>query len=335
MDDAAPTFAAPAPAASAPTAPTFAALSVGPDTPGREIPAPPDRIAMVLFSPDGSLVATASRETKRPVVVRRVSDLSIVATIEPKGNRDEKCRRLAFSPDGTRLASIWEITSIRSTAAKPFEVRAHSVATGFQLGSVAYARDDDQPTSVYFSVDGEYVVVRPRGTSGSLDTYVFYDATMKKPLATYSARNDVETDEEYKAFAAAVSASIGGVDVRLDPQNEFRGGRFDRDRRVGDHMPLVATIGGVPRDVAMCRGVYFVGMVYDVSRDGGSLAIGTTDGGVRLFDLADPISALRESRAAASLPSDVCASISNFVGPNVPVVDLRELDGAYYRHLGD
>ena len=252
------------------------------------VPGPADRQGGVSFSPDGTSFAVPRQVTG--VTIRDVETGAKIITL--KGH-DATIRRMAFSPDGTRLAG--------SAGSGPGDPQANrtvpvwDVTTGELV--MTLTGHSDQVSAVAYSPDGR------RLATGSWDgTVRLWDAFSGKELHAVDVGSEV--------FALAFSPDgrwlVSGDDGdkslivwdadTLERRGELRGHTdVIQDVAFGpDGKVVTASLDGTAkiwdlesrRELATLRGHSGAILGVAVSPDGALVATGSLDGTAKLWDLA-------------------------------------------------
>jgi len=234
------------------------------------------KIRELVFSPDGSRIATASDDLH--ATIWRVADGTQVATMTMEG----AVLTLAWSPDGKRLAGgSYETT-----------IAVWDAATGAALAHMNGHKDSVE--SVRFDHTGKRLL------SGSRDnTAMIWDAATGKPLATLPVAHHIieaqwspddaliATRDEHGditlfsgdgTFIAVLAGHTGSLaEVAFSPTGaQLASIALDGDLRLWhlDPMPALVTLAGPSQP--MWRGTF--------SPDGKLAAVTAADGIVRVYD---------------------------------------------------
>jgi WD40 repeat protein/class 3 adenylate cyclase/type II secretory pathway predicted ATPase ExeA len=251
------------------------------------VPGPADRQGGVSFSPDGTSFAVPGQVTG--VTIRDVETGAKIITL--KGH-DATIRRMAFSPDGTRLAGsdgsgqgntwvktvpVWDVTTgelvmtlrghtgpVSAVAYSPDGLR---LATGSWDGTVRlwdafsgkelHALDVGDPVfALAFSPDGRWLVA---GDDGD-ESLTVWDADTLDRRGELRGHTDVIQDVAFGPDGTVVTASIDNTAKIWDLESR--------------------------RELATLRGHSGPLLGVAVSPDGTLVATGSLDGTAKLWDLA-------------------------------------------------
>ncbi|HEX5748684.1 MAG TPA: hypothetical protein VFZ09_20760 [Archangium sp.] len=214
------------------------------------------------FSPDGTLIVTASSDGKARLW--RVTGLGEPVVLE--GHKDE-VRTAAFSPEGERLV----------TASADGTARVWRVSDGREL--LAPLAHEDDVRSAAFSPDGERIL-----TVSSDGTIREWRAADGAPLRVWKLSRDGDMTVRYPDGAGALRVPRGNgktlSSAALSPDGELlvttAWDKTPRVWRARDGMPLF-TLHGHTGTVQSAR----------FSRDGRFLVTASSDGTVRLWRAGD------------------------------------------------
>jgi WD40 repeat protein len=252
------------------------------------VPGPADRQGGVSFSPDGTSFAVPGQVTG--VTIRDVETGAKIITLQ---GHDATIRRMAFSPDGTRLAGsagsgpgdpqanrtvpVWDVTSgelVKTLAGHDDQVSAvayspdgRRLATGSWDGTVrlwdAFSgkelRAVDVGSEVFplaFSPDGRWLVSGDDGDK----SLIVWDADTLERRGVLRGHDDVIQDVAFGPDGKVVTASFDGTAKIWDLESR--------------------------RELATLRGHSGPILGVAVSPDGALVATGSLDGTAKLWDLA-------------------------------------------------
>lgn len=237
-------------------------------------------ISALAFSPDGASLATASRD--HLVKVWNLATGQATVTI---AGAEEQVNALAFSGDGQRLA-------IGETALKFRVVR---VADGAVLSELAHP---DAVTDLAFSPDGSMIAVGGQQNGGAV-----YSLATGKARFAFRGRSAQFSKDGRTLLVANGAGSLAVLDARS--------GKERTTASTAPHLPyaslsadgsLAASWNGTEADVRLWQPVSLKGLAVlkgpgqgpsrprvvglALSADGKHLVTGSTDGMVRLWNVA-------------------------------------------------
>jgi WD40 repeat protein len=251
------------------------------------VPGPADRLGGVSFSPDGRSFAVPRQHSG--VTIRDVETGARIITL--KGH-DATIRRMAFSPDGTRLVggSGSNLANKNVTT-----VPVWDVTTGELV--MTLTGHDNVVSDVAYSPDGRRIA-----TSSYDQTVRLWDALSGKELGVVDARSPayalafsadgrflVATNDKRKSLVVwdADSLELLGElrghtkvlqDVASGPNGKVVTASWDGTAKIWD------LASG--RELALLRGHSGAVMAVAVSPDGALVATGSLDGTAKLWDTA-------------------------------------------------
>ena len=246
-----------------------------------------DEVVALAYRPDGKLMATASRDATVRLWKAEAAPEGENAIAVLTGHRDGVLA-LAFSPDGARLATGSTDRTVRLwDVAAPRDPRPAGVLDGHALSVAAVAFSPDGATLASASKDRSVRIWDPASGQALVTLYGHEDAIeglafAPKGGALYSAAADKTVRWWQLPSAASLPSSVGWeseiVRLALSPDGKYlAAGSFSSDIPVWDtsrRRLLHRLPGNVPPSMALA------------SNNDGSLAVGGTDGAVRLWDMA-------------------------------------------------
>jgi WD40 repeat protein/serine/threonine protein kinase len=251
------------------------------------VPGPANRQGGVSFSPDGTSFAVPGQDSG--VTIRDVETGAKIITLE---GHDATIRRMAFSPDGTRLAGasgsgqgntwvktvpIWDVTTgelvmtltghSKSTTAVAYSPDGRRLATGSDDGTVRLwdassgkeLRAVEVGSSAYalaFSPDGRWLV----SNNDRHQSLTVWDADSLERIGELRGHTDFVQDVAFAPDGKVVTGSFDGTAKIWDLESD--------------------------RELATLRGHTGAVMGVAVSPDGTLVATGSLDGTAKLWDLA-------------------------------------------------
>lgn len=254
------------------------------------------------FSPDSSRLAIVMRDMKRnrEVRIHDAGDGRTISSVHISKGQGESDWLLAFSPDGSRLATsshehdlhVWDVDSGESLAvlqghtamisAVTFSPDGERIASGAANGNIrlwnaetfALERElmghDDSVDTLTFRPGGEDLA------SGSIDgTVRIWSSTATAPLAVLAGVRGM----------TAVAYSPDGSQLAVAPQGG--GGVELWNPRTAKRLLSLVGAGGTVAQLAFSPDGTLVAAAYETPRDAGAIRVWRTDTGEQVRSLGD------------------------------------------------